>query len=243
MTTLVDIPYGPFVDTEALAAGVGKYKAGSIDAAAERLTAARAKLTRRDGSPFFGPQEHQEREAALLATFDADVQRIADEAARDIVSAEKTFALLAGADPLDRLSVSERADAASLKAFIDEDVTTLSPDELTTRITAIVAAGDRVRAVLYHRALHRRVRENTARMIDQGGRLSTRDGARYERDRALLETLAPLVADPTADATRADAVTDITRAKALQGHIRRTRGQFDGSAVAYEAELRRRFRM
>ena len=240
MTTL-NVPYGPLVDAEVLASGVGKYKADRIDAAAERLEAERKRLRQPDGAPLYVPEELAKRETALLARFDQDTRLIADEADKDLAAAERTLARLEGADPLDRLDSDQLQRAGALKAFIDEDVATLPAADLEARIAAVVASGDRVRAVLYVRALRGRVNALRARMLDQGGHLARREGEDLRRFGHLLDRLEALVADPHAAEKRAEAEADIRRSRALQNHLRRTRGQYDGSAAAYERDIRARF--
>jgi len=245
----IDTPYGPDAEKQHLEQGIGKVRAGRIDAAAARLVAARAQLYRSgDGAPVYAREEMREREAALLARFDADVQPTLTEAAREIAEAERVVMLQAGADPLFALPTDDLTRAAALLPFVVQDVATLGTSELLARTQAMIDRRDRVGMVTLQRALQARAAEIDARIrrrsVARGGAVSATaaESTILAAIRGPFQLLTDALVGPTARATRAEAVADATRARLIQGRARKTRAQLDGSEARDLDHYRRQMR-
>jgi len=233
----IDIPYGPAAP-DYLAQGVGKQRAEQVNTAAARTEADLAKLLRPDGTPVWGPAEHTERAAALVASFDQAAQALYEQAERDEAAARATITALDGADPLDRLDAAELARANSLRAFIAEEAADVPLTQLLTRLRAVLAtATDRAALVLWQRYAGKRW--DTLMQADRDGQRSPMTLAEHREFRSLLDQLSAAVADPSQHAKRDAAITTIATARALQQHITRTRARLDGTeAQRREAHAR-----
>lgn len=183
-------------------------------------------LVRSDGQPVYGPVEMREREQAIreaaAATRDPVLQRYQEEAEQAMAEAERAVALLDGADRLATLSADDAARASVRRPFVQEDAA-LPVDQLERRIAAVVAAGDKVEALLFDRYVRRRL--ETEEMTHTRQTIN-----------ALLEQLSPLAADPdsakkrkAADALKErgrklrQATWDTTRAERVQANMRQMR--------------------
>ena len=133
--------------------------------AAERIADQQAALLRPDGTPKLAPQEHQERETAILEAATAEYDRVTarhkQAAESTVTEARRRLTLLGGADPLDALNDAERQAAAARREFIREDVLGMAPGALAARIRAVTAQGDKVAAALIERYLKDRTSGST----------------------------------------------------------------------------------
>src|SRR5215216_1295424 len=87
-------------------------EAGRLERAAAAFEAGKAGLLRPDGSRKYGDAEHAEREAALLAEYDAVGAEVRATAEAAIEATRRGLATLDGASPLDRLSADEQQAAS-----------------------------------------------------------------------------------------------------------------------------------
>lgn len=137
---------------------------GRLDNALVELQAGKQKLLDANGARIFSDDQHQQREAALMAAFDREVayaEGIAQEV-RQVAEAE--LARLDGAGLLDGLSADEMQRAATLRSFVKEDVQELPTYDLAARLNAVAAGSDKVEKRLYARYVARRLEEDgTAR--------------------------------------------------------------------------------
>jgi len=208
-------------------------EAGRLERAGERFQAAKAKLTRPDGSRVYGDAEHAEREAALLADYDAvgaEVKATAEEAT---AAGRQELAKFDGASPLDRLTAEEQQAASVRAAFIKEDCETQPLAQLAARARAVLASGDRVDAYLLGRYAGARLDADRQRSPGQS----------LERA-ALAEALQELrhhLADPKAKDKRERAEQRISSAQVLGGRVRMTRLHLDGTWDAYREAMRRQY--
>jgi len=206
----------------------------ALDRVAERaaatIAAERKKLTRPDGSPVFMPQEHAERDTAILqaatAQYDAVAEGVAEEAGRARTEAERQLAALE-ADPFERLSEADQARANLRRAFIAEDCQTLRPDQLLSKAKAALAAQDRALSYLYGRYLARR--------------LEAEPGRASVELLAVARELAEAVADPKARETAERLRRKVNSSKVLDGRIDLARRRIDGRHDAMLAGMRRQF--
>lgn len=204
--------------------------------AAERVAAERAKLTRPDSSPVYGPAEQAERDAAILevagAALDQATARYATQAEREIEDTERKLAMLAGADPYDRLGDTEKQAAATRQPFVKEDCETLPASELARQARAAIASGDKPRAYLYGRYLGRRV-DSEAR----AGRATSIDPELS----AVVRELGAVFDDGTAAEKRRELGRRLEGAKSLRWKADTLRKSFDGTMERIEAGMRRQF--
>jgi hypothetical protein len=204
-----------------------------IDRAAERFEAARAKLYRSDGQPIYGPEEHRQRLDALLGEFDAVGAAVTGAAEEAIAEAEGKLAILEGGDPLDGLKPDELDRANRLAAFIREDAEALPHGELAKRLRAVLAAGDRPKALLWARYLDKRLEAERGRP----GTSSPDVVAVFEAARELRAS----VADPKAAEAREEAGRRKGAAQVLRWRVTAARSRLDGSEAAALEDMRRRY--
>src|SRR4051812_46343050 len=98
-----------------------EFTTGDIDRAAAQFTQEKQRLYRGDGNPVYGPEEHEVRVDALLATFDRTGEAAVEQADTAIKQAEQTLYLLEHSDPVDRLSEADLARANARAIFVRED--------------------------------------------------------------------------------------------------------------------------
>ena len=209
-------------------------QAGRLERAAEHFETAKAKLYRSgDGQPVYAPEEHQQRLDGLLADYDsvgADVKATAEEA---IAAGRQELAKLDGASPLDRLTAEEQQAASTRALFVREDCETLPLSQLTARVRAVLASGDRVDSYLLGRYAGARLNADGQRSPGQS----------LERT-ALAEVLQELqgrLADPKAKEKREKAEQRISSAQVLGGKVRMKRLHLDGTVAADAEAMRRRY--
>jgi len=183
-------------------------------------------LVRRDGTAIYSPQEHAEREAAILVRageqFDAATARYVQQSEREVADLNKSMALL-DREPLDTLSADDQARAAARREFVREDVERLPATALADRINATLAADDTVLMVLYER---------------YGQDHASRSQAPL---RAALDALrAALKMDVRHEETRA-IEAKLRAAKSLPAAVSAVRRGVDGSNERLVAGLRRQF--
>lgn len=240
MTTKpIDIAYGPHAP-DYLADGVGKQRASQIDTTASRIEADLAKLLRPDGTPVYGPAEHKERAAAIVAAYDQVARPVYEQAEKDEATARQTIAALDGADPLDRLPQADLTRARDLRPFIAEEAADLPINQLLTRLRGVMASGDQATRILWARYAGKRW--DTIIEGRQEGRPVRITDAESHEFRGLLDQLTAAVADPTEGKRREAAVKTIATARALQHHINRTRGRLDGSDALTRQQAARQVR-
>ena len=196
--------------------------------AAEKVAAERAKLVRSDGSPMYMPEEHAERERAILAdagaAYDAETARhlaMADDARE---KAEAELVKLDG-DPFDRLTADEQARASARRTFVKEDVETLPADELVRLARAALVAKDRAGCYLFLRYLARRPR-------------ATGDAAGLA---TVVRDLGEVFGAGERGEKRRGLERKIEASKSLKGRVDLARRRVDGRHERMEAGLRRQF--
>jgi hypothetical protein len=212
--------------TEEYGSAVESVEAYAADAE-ERIKRETAALLRPDGTPRYTPEEHAERQAAIVEAATAEFDRLT---ARNVRQAEEAAAactreltMLGGSDPLDSLSDAERQQAASRREFVREDVECLPPTQLAARIRTVIEGGDKVASVLYARYLR------------------DRDGATIPALRdATNELEAPLGIDQQGDRRR-ELMESVRRHEALVVAVESTRRRADGSNARMMAQMRRQY--
>jgi hypothetical protein len=148
--------------------------------------------------------------------------RYARQAEETVAAAEKKLTLLGGADPLDALTDAERQQAAARREFVREDTLGMDPGALAARVRAVVAAGDKVTAVLISRYLKERTAGTNPALTAAHEALTAFLGidGRLQRER--------------------DLEAEIRRAKALAAVVDGGRSAVDGRHTAMVAGVRRR---
>jgi hypothetical protein len=193
----------------------------------------KAKLYRPDGSTVYGEAEHQERLAGLLARFDEGVADVTEAAEEAIAAAGRDLDGLRGSDPLDTLSGDDLARANALRPFVAEDGEHLPPARVAERARAALARKDRPQALLWLRAIERRLEGLRGR--------GPGDPAAAE----LLPARRDLEAffdDPKAREKRERLRQRAESAKVLRGEVLRTRSRVDGSEAAALEQMREHIR-
>lgn len=190
-------------------------------------------LYREDGERIYSEEEHARRVEDLLQEFDQAKSRAEAEADRAVESANKTLQL-EHRDPADVLTTEELARANARRAFVAEDAEALPLSELTNRMRAAVAAGEKATAFLYARYGRRRVDSELGAGRERGG-LAARDAALLRTLGEVLDELDGLLVDPEAERKLSEARTSIDAAQKLKLHAAAQRRQADGTA-----ELQRR---
>jgi hypothetical protein len=174
-------------------------EAASIEAAAvhgtERVERERAKLIRGDGSMVYGPQEHQDREAAIIeaavAEYDRMTARYTALAETEREKAERSLVRAEGADGWEKLTDSERQVATTRQPFIREDVETDSTDQIIRKARAALAAQDRPAIWLWARYLGKQAQARQD-IVAAGGSAPSRPGLAE-----LLHDLQAVFGDPS----------------------------------------------
>jgi len=200
--------------------------------AAEKVAAERARLVRSDGSPVYAIQEHQEREAAILAdagaAYDAEAARHLTMADAERGKAEAALATLDGADGWEALTDAERHAATTRQPFLREDVEGGRPEQIVRQARAALAAGDRAAAYVLARYVRRRV---------EGG-----DTGRNGELAGALRDLDAVFGDPAERSEkRRELARRIEGSKSLRGRVDMARRRVDGRDERMEAGLRRQF--
>ena len=197
---------------------------------AERVAAARAKLVRSDGSAVYAPQEHEEREAAILADaageFDAATARYGALADTERETAEAALAQLDGEDGWSRLTADEQAKASTRQPFLREDVEGGRPEQIVRQARAALAAGDKAAAYVLARYVRRRV---------EGG-----DTGRNGALAGALRDLEAVFGDPAERGEkRRELARKIEACKSLKGTVSMGRHRVDGSQARALEDQRR----
>ena len=206
---------------------------GRIEHAAEQAAAyierQRADLVRRDGTLIYSPQEHAEREAAILVQageqFDAATARYVAQSEREVSDLEKQLTILDGADGFADLSDSEKQASAQRREFLREDVERLPADDLARRVRAAIASKDRAACYILNRYLPDRLED---------GRSSRELGAAVRELRTHL-------GDDERHQKRRDLQARLQTAKALPIAVSSARRAVDGRDARMVAGLRRSF--
>jgi hypothetical protein len=120
-----------------------------IDEAAERFEKARRALLRPDGGSKFSIVEHQELEGVAEKEFHDRLSRVEDEVEGRVARVEERLLRLEHSDPSASLTAEELEAANARRAFISDEVLSLSPEALEQRIRALISAGDRAGAFVY----------------------------------------------------------------------------------------------
>ena len=196
---------------------------------AERVQRERAALLRPDGSQKFMPQEHQERETAILEAaiqqFDQATAKYVAQSEQEVAALEKQLTILDGADGFTNLSDSEKQAAAQRREFLREDVERLPADDLARRVRAAIAGHDRAACYILNRYLPDRLED---------GRSSRELGAAVRELRTHL-------GDDERHQKRRDLQARLQTAKALPIAVSSARRTVDGSHERMVAGMRRSF--
>jgi len=198
--------------------------------AAEKVAAERARLVRSDGSPVYAIQEHQEREAAILAdagaAYDAETARHLAMADAERGKAEAALATLDGADGWEALTDAERQAATTRQPFLREDVEGGRPEQIVRQARAALAAGDKAAAYVLARYVRRRV---------EGG-----DTGHNGELAGALRDLEAVFGDPAERSEqRRELARRIEACKSLKGTVSMGRRRVDGSQARALEDQRR----
>lgn len=129
------------------------------EAAKTSFEEAQARLFRPDGSRLFSDEAHQEQLAVLRSERNTALQEIEQQLAAETSTAQKDLAALENGGPTTLLSTEELERASAARALVADDVASLAPDELITRLRAVLHGGDRGSMLTYMQAGRRRARE------------------------------------------------------------------------------------
>ena len=121
--------------------------------------AARAALSRADGSRVYGAEEHKEREREIERDFLAQMDRIDEGISERVAEAEEKLLVAQHRDPTRALTAGELAEANQRRVFVGDEVHALPADVLAWRARAAIASGDRPGMFLLSLAAARRAEE------------------------------------------------------------------------------------
>jgi hypothetical protein len=196
-----------------------------LETAQVAYTERRAALYDEDGQMRYSESEHERRlrqagdrlvaaadRASALAGTVIDQQRALEEKGK------------LGGDPLHGLSAEQLSKAASLKMFIEEDVSTLRIDELALRGQSILSGGDKATIFVFARAADKRLQFEEAR---SGVNAAERPG--HTALKSVLRAMDESLGGPSDGRKEA--------AKNLQKLARKARSQGDGSHDAARRAL------
>ena len=117
------------------------------------------KLHRPDGTRRYSETEHKERESALRSARNSELDAVGSIAQREIDEAQQIIDTLENGDPTTLLDTSELQAAGAKKAFVEDDVSTLTTKELEARLRAVLASEDKASIFCYLQAARSRDRE------------------------------------------------------------------------------------
>jgi hypothetical protein len=107
-----------------------------------------AYLYREDGRPRHTPDEHRDQMARVLAPLQQAVAE-AQEYAQRAQEEAKRLEALQHADPLSSLSTDELVRLNAARELAKDEISQLTPAELSARLTAVTASDDKVSQVLH----------------------------------------------------------------------------------------------
>ena len=116
-------------------------------------------LKRSDGTKRYSEQEHKERERALVAARNEELDTVTETAEREIADAQQTIDNLENGDPTSLLDTSELQAAGAKKPFVEDDISSLGREELEERLRAVLASEDKASIFCYLQAARSRNRE------------------------------------------------------------------------------------
>ena len=114
-----------------------------LQRAVARFKGGEKELYRKDGSKYYGDQEHAERMGALSSDFEQRVDAIISEAEAEAARHEEAALALSYEDPTAGLSSTERSRLADARVFVQEDCTELPLTALLERLKAVSLGEDR----------------------------------------------------------------------------------------------------
>lgn len=218
-----------------------------VDKAAADFESGKAALYRQDGTPKYGQQEHQEREAALFETLTSEVQR-ARQVAAEVRGRCDQEAKLKDTDPLLRLtSPSEQSEVTFKQGIISDDATKSALPALAQRLDAIAVHGSKVEKLLYARYARARVNEEKQQYLDSSTRRGTADRPSTVSGPApdglgavtrAVEALEQATADPQLQAQLKKMEERRKGAMDLQLHAGNRLADFDGSRERARQRMR-----
>lgn len=181
-----------------------------------------AKLLRSDGSRIYSDQEHQERAAAILRTYDEVGKLVTEKVTAAVSQVEQELAVLEAEDGWGRLSEAEQAAATARREFIKEDVERLPVYELERAVRGAIASQNRPLVYLYSRYVGmRRETDNSPELIQ------------------LNADLQNAISDPTANDRRRKLERKARAAKFFTSRPESVKRSFDGSQDRMLEQMRR----
>lgn len=105
-------------------------------------------LYREDGTPRNTPVEHREQMARRLAPLQQAVTE-AQEYSQRAQEEAKRLEALQHADPLSSLTTEELTRLNAARELARDEISTLLPEQLAQRLTAVAGSGDRVSQLLH----------------------------------------------------------------------------------------------
>lgn len=211
----------------------------ALESALETFQRQRATLLRPDGERLYSDDEHQRREAALLAELDTSIAAVTARAESTIAEAERE-ALLADRDPIATLPTDELTRAAALAPFVAEDAGRLDFATLARRCEAALALRDgstgqaKARAHQAVYARYGRARLDRARG-DRTIPIEQLPGVRALE--TAVQQLEAAFGDPAA--AHAAVLTRRDDARGVVYHAKRVRGVADGTEAAARERVTR----
>lgn len=115
----------------------------NLERAVARFEEGQEKLYRKDGSRYFGDEEHREREERLVSEFGERVDAIISEAEGEATRHEEEALALSYEDPTAGLTAGERSRLADARVFVQEDCVELPLTALEERLRALSLGEDR----------------------------------------------------------------------------------------------------
>jgi hypothetical protein len=121
--------------------------------AREQFMAGRATLFASDGSQIYSDAQHAAQLKRLWDELDTAIGPAQEQADRIIKEQEAVATSLRDGDLLEFLSPAQTSLAASRAGFVHGDVQRMKPEQLATKLRAVLATGDKPSRYLWHREL------------------------------------------------------------------------------------------
>lgn len=216
-----------------------------LERAVARFEDGQEKLLRKDGSKYYGDQEHAERLERLSAEFGQRVDGIIAEAEGEAEGYEEAALALSYQPITSGLDLAERSRLNEERHFVEEDCRHMSLTGLTERLRAVALGNDKAAKTLHARYARRRLEAEDAR-VDDLARRGAND-ARPEAEREAHRRLGGLLEDLEEDATdrgqrerRQAALEKAGKAREAAARAQRKRMEMDGADRRASEETVRR---
>lgn len=218
-----------------------------LDRAVAAFEDGQGKLYRKDGSRYYGDQEHHERVEDLSSEFGQKVDTIISQAEGEAEGYEQAALALSYEDPTASLPSTERSRLTDARPFVVEDCAELPLTALLERLRAVSLGADKAVKVLHARYAARRLEAEDAR-VDELARRRTND-TRPEAQRhahgllrKAVEDLAESVADKGQRERRQSALDKAQESREAAARARRKQMELDGTDRRAAEETGRRLR-